>query len=477
MVSRLVLGCGTVGHAVIGSLADRRGELFVFDGDESRVDSLRNESVAAEVRDVTDPAAITLPDRSVDMVVVAGERADQNRLAAIAADAAHPDAGLVVYLGFDATPKDRHRIDSVADRVVDPGAELLSHANSLTESGASQRLQALRQTLQGIDGRLGVFMHDNPDPDAIAAAVGLQRIAEDAGVDSQACYFGEISHQENRAFVNLLEFDLRNVETQSDAEFDAVALVDHSGPGVNDQLAPDTDVDIVIDHHPPTTDVDAGFTDIRPDTGATSTILVEYLRGYGIDVRTAVATALLYGIRVDTDDFAREITPRDFTAAAWLLPNADTDVLERIEAPSLSADTFDTIAAGIRNRQLNGSVLASCVGQITARDTLAQTADRLLAMRGVAVTFVYGYFDGTIYVSARSRRKDLDLGAVLRSAFDDLGSAGGHADMAGAQLPLGLFDAVGEDAATTLTEMIEEVVASRFFEEVHGGTSGIQQGE
>jgi len=469
MVSRLVLGCGTTGHAVVDALAGRRGDLFVLDGDESRVESLRNEKVAAEVGDVTDPAVLERVDQPVDVVVVAGDAAGRNRLAAAAARDVYPDAELLVYLGFDATADDRRVVERVADRVVDPGAAVLEHAEEVTASGASERLQSLRETLQRVDGELGVFMHDNPDPDAIAAAVGLQRIAADVGVDSEACYFGEISHQENRAFVNLLELDVRNVAPDEAFDFGAIALVDHSGPGVNDQLDPETDVAIVVDHHPPKTDVDAEFVDIREETGSTSTILVEYLRGYGIDVDTAVATALLYGIRVDTKDFSREITTEDFEAGAWLLPQADTDVLERIESPSLSADTFDTIARGIRNRELDGSVLASCVGGIADRDTLAQTADRLLTMRGVTVTFVYGYTDGTIYISARSRGSDVDLGEVLRSAFGGLGSAGGHADMAGAQLPLGLFDDVGGDAEATLTEMVEDVVATRFFEAVRGG--------
>jgi nanoRNase/pAp phosphatase (c-di-AMP/oligoRNAs hydrolase) len=449
-------------------LAGRRGELFGLDADESRVESLRNEKVAAEVRDVTDPSAIERLDRHVDVVVVAGDGAGRNRRAAEAAREVYPDAELLVYLGFEATDDDRAAVEAIADRVVDPGSAFLEHVEAVTASGASERLQALRATLNGIDGRLGVFMHDNPDPDAIAAAVGLQRIAEDVGVESEACYFGEISHQENRAFVNLLDLDVRNLAPDEEFEFDAIALVDHSGPGVNDQLDLDTDVTIVVDHHPPKADVDADFVDIREETGATSTILVEYLRGYSIGLETNVATALLYGIRVDTKDFAREITTQDFEAGAWLLPQADTDVLERIESPSLSADTFDTIARAIRSRELDGSVLASCVGRIADRDTLAQSADRLLTMRGVTVTFVYGYTEGTIYASARSRGSDVDLGDVLRSAFGDLGSAGGHADMAGAQLPLGLFDEVGGDAEATLTEMVEDVVATRFFEAVRG---------
>ena len=465
MVSRLVLGCGTTGHALVERLAERRGDLFVLDRDESRVESLRNEKVAAEVRDVTDEAAIRV-DRDVDVVVLAGESAGVNHLAAVAARNVYPDAEIVAYLGFGASDEDRSAVRSLADHVAEPGRAVVDHVADVASSGTSEKLQALRETLNGTTGTLGIFMHDNPDPDAIATGVGLARIAAEFGVEAEVCYFGEISHQENRAFVNLLDLDVRNVTGEGDLDFSSIALVDHSAPGVNDQLDPETDVDIIVDHHPRKGDVEADFVDIRDDLGAASTILVEYIRGFGLDLDTEISTALLYGIRVDTNDFAREITTEDFEAGAWLIAKADTDVLERIESPSISADTLDTIARAITNRELDGSVLASCVGSISDRDTLAQAADRLLAMRGVTVTFVYGYEDGTIYVSARARGNNVNLGVVLRSAFGDIGSAGGHADMAGAQLPLGLFDDVADEAEHTLTQMVADVVATRFFEEI-----------
>jgi nanoRNase/pAp phosphatase (c-di-AMP/oligoRNAs hydrolase) len=468
MVSRLVLGCGSTGHALVESLLDRRGELFVLDGDESRVESLRNEKVAAEVRDVTDPESFRDLDDDYDVVIVAGELAGVNRRAAEAAREVYPDAKLLAYLGFEATEEDLRALESMTDHLVEPGTAVIEHVDEVAMSGQTDRLQSLRSTLEGIDGTLGVFMHDNPDPDAIAAAVGLTRIAENFGVAADACYFGEISHQENRAFVNLLDLELRKVEPETDIDYDAIALVDHSAPGVNDQLDPETDVEIIVDHHPRKGETNAAFDDVREEMGAASSIIVEYVRGFGLDIETDVATALLYGIRVDTKDFAREVTADDFEAGAWLLPVSDTDVLERIESPSISGDTFDTIARAIRDRELDGSVLASCVGQISDRDTLSQAADRLLTMRGVTVTFVYGYTEGTIYASARARGKDVDLGEAMREAFDDIGSAGGHADMAGAQLPLGLFDQVGEDAEQTLTEMVEDVVATRFFEAIRG---------
>ncbi len=463
MVSRLVLGCGTVGHAVLDSLTERGDDLRVLDPDEERVETLRNEKIPAEHADVTDPVAVA-GTRRPDVVFVAGDDAGQNLAAVRTATEAYPDAYLVAYAGENATREQRESVAELADRSVSAGAAMLAFVDEVVAAGDRDRARQLRRVVESVDGTLGVFTHDNPDPDAIASAVALVRIAESIGVNAEVCYYGEITHQENRAFVNLLEFDLRRLEPGEEPDYAGVALVDHSRPGVNDQLPPDTAVDVVIDHHPPKVPVEARFVDLREDAGATSTLLADYLPWFDVDVSDAVATGLLYGIRVDTKDFSREISEADFEAAAQLLPDADTSVLSRVESPSMSADTLDTIARAIRNRQMRGSVLSSCVGALADRDALAQSADRLLTLEGVSVTLVYGFNDGTVYLSARARGNDVDLGSALREAFDGMGSAGGHADMAGAQIPLGLFGEMEREAETELTGMVQNVVSNRFFE-------------
>ena len=55
----------------------------------------------------------------------------------------------------------------------------------------------------------------------------------------------------------------------------------------------------------------------------------------------------------------------------------------------------------------------------------------------------------------------VDLGAVLRNALDRIGSAGGHANMAGAQVPMGIISDV--DEAESLTDVVHDLVAGRFF--------------
>jgi nanoRNase/pAp phosphatase (c-di-AMP/oligoRNAs hydrolase) len=110
----------------------------------------------------------------------------------------------------------------------------------------------------------------------------------------------------------------------------------------------------------------------------------------------------------------------------------------------------------------------SCVGAISDRDTLAQAADRLLTMEGVSTTLVCGFTEGRVYLSARTRGTTVDLGATLREAFGDIGSAGGHADMAGAQIPLGLFSQVESEAEESLSTILANVVAERFVAAVAG---------
>jgi nanoRNase/pAp phosphatase (c-di-AMP/oligoRNAs hydrolase) len=262
--------------------------------------------------------------------------------------------------------------------------------------------------------------------------------------------------------VNLLDLSLSTFDAIDLDDYDGVALVDHSRAGINDSLPEGHPVDVVVDHHPPRGPVAGSFVDIRPDVGATSTLIEEYLSRLGVEPDRRLATALLYGIRIDTKDFTRSTSIPDFEAASSLSPLADESTLERVESPSVSQETLRVLANAIEGRDVRGSTVASCVGEISDRDTLAQAAERLLDMDGVSVTFVYGYMDGVIYASARSRGTDLDVGELLRDALDPVGSAGGHATMAGAQVPLGILQEVSE--SESLSEVVETFVSGRFFE-------------
>jgi len=467
MVDRLVLGSGSLAQMLVESLVEKPGSVRVVTADERRAQSFRDAGITVIESEPADEQTL-LDLTGVEMVIAASDQTATNRAAIEVAATAFPDAHLVAYAGEDAADHGASFAE-LADTVIDPGQIAAGYImDRVGDSGV--RMRQLWRILRETD-RLAIVTHDNPDPDAIASGVALVRLASAAGCQAEVCYYGEITHQENRAFVNVLDLELRNLdENDSLDEFDGFALVDHSRPSVNDQLPEDLAVDIVIDHHPPRAPVDARFVDLRSDVGATSTLLVSYLEHFSIEITETVATALLFGIQVDTKDFSRELSKQDFTAASTLVQHANLGTLERIESPSLSPQTVDTVANAIQNRTIEGEVLMSCVGELSDRDALAQAADRLLMLEGVTTTLVYGIKDGTIFASARARGTDVDLGEAVREAFGQIGSAGGHVDMAGAQITLGVLDAV-EEREESLVEIVESIISSRFLDAVEAQTS------
>lgn len=321
--------------------------------------------------------------------------------------------------------------------------------------------QDLKKLISSVgEGKLAIIVHDNPDPDAISSAMGLKEIADSVGVKAEIVYRGVIGHHENKAFVNLLGIEMDKSKDFKASDYQKIALIESNKPGLNNLLPEGTDVSIIIDHHQANIeDVDAEYVDIRPNMGATATIMTKYLQDLEIPIKTELATALLYGIKVDTDDFRRNTDPADLIAAAYLFPIANQDILERIEAPSKSTESIDILGEAIKNRQIKGSYLISNVGTIRDRDTLAQAADYLLALEGITTTLVFGLSEDTIFISGRSRDDRINIGKILADAFGK-DKAGGHAMLAGAQIPLGVFS--GTKDKQTLLKLAEEAVVKRF---------------
>jgi nanoRNase/pAp phosphatase (c-di-AMP/oligoRNAs hydrolase) len=314
---------------------------------------------------------------------------------------------------------------------------------------------------------LTIVCHNNPDPDCLASALGLGRIAAWAGIDERhILYSGEITHQQNRAFVNLLDIDLKPFDAatiEGRASDSLVAFVDHSIPGANNRVPEGTPVDIVIDHHP-AEGIDARFIDHREEIGAAATILTEYVRELDIEADSVLATALLFAIRRETLNFLRGATRAEYEAAGYLHDHADRELLRQLSTPAVTSQTLDAIATAISNRKISSSVLITHVGRTTERDALPQAADYLATLEGVETVIVFGIVNESVHLSGRSPDPRIHIGNVLEAAFEDVGSAGGHHDMGGGEIPLGIFADYGSDER--LIEIVEEVVTARLAAEL-----------
>lgn len=130
----------------------------------------------------------------------------------------------------------------------------------------------------------------------------------------------------------------------------------------------------------------------------------------------------------------------------------------------MSPETLDVLGEAIKNRDIVGSYLFSNVGFTPEKDALAQAADYLLQLEGVSTVLVYAVTDGEVQISARNKDIRLNIGDAMKEAYGEIGSAGGHSQMAGAQIPADVFGTIQNRGV--LLRLIEESVTSRFLDAV-----------
>src|SRR6185312_8407434 len=150
------------------------------------------------------------------------------------------------------------------------------YAGAAMSFDLERQLKALQQRANG--GRAAIMTHDNPDPDSLAAALGLRTLFESSGIPSTITIGGIIGRAENRAMVRELKIDLVPIERLDWKAHPVVAMVDTQPGTGNNSLPSGRTADVVIDHHPPRADLaEVPWLDIRTEMGATATIVYGYL--------------------------------------------------------------------------------------------------------------------------------------------------------------------------------------------------------
>lgn len=328
----------------------------------------------------------------------------------------------------------------------------------------------LQRVLAGHE-EVAVLTHPNPDPDAMATAMGVAWIADTVDTETTLQYAGEIRHQENRAFRNVLDLEIDRIETREGIAADAVVLVDHNtARGFTG--AQNVEPIVVVDHHPGN-GTGTEFTDVRTEYGAASTIVVEYLREMGarpadedheeaLTIPEKIATGLLYGILSDTNHLTKGCSAAEFDAAAFLFDGIDEGLLDRIANPQVAEDVLRIKARAIREKRVEGSFAICDVGEIGNVDAIPQAADELMRLEGVTAVVVYGQKDGTIYLSGRSRDDRVHMGETLSHAVSDIpmANAGGHARMGGGQLSVDHMEGIGPSDGVSREEFEQRVFSA-----------------
>jgi nanoRNase/pAp phosphatase (c-di-AMP/oligoRNAs hydrolase) len=279
-----------------------------------------------------------------------------------------------------------------------------------------------------------ILLQDDPDPDAIASGLALRQVLGRNKQTAPLASFGRVTRPENIAMVRLLEIEIEKITKSSLRDFQHIAVVDLQPPHLAN---PPEEIDLVIDHHPEQFNYRCHMKDIRPSYGATSTILLEYLLCVNSSIGTRLGTAMLYGIKSDTFALSREVNEWDVQAFSYLYPLANQNLMRRIERPELPPAALDALSVALKNRRVIDRVAFVNLGRVERDDLIPQMADFSLSFEGIEWAFVSGVYDSNYIISVRNVGYVRSAGRVLKEAFGNIGSAGGHASMAKAIIPLG----------------------------------------
>ncbi|MCX6115943.1 MAG: bifunctional oligoribonuclease/PAP phosphatase NrnA [Proteobacteria bacterium] len=316
------------------------------------------------------------------------------------------------------------------------------------------RFAELEGVLEHAKGKsLLICIKGYPDPDNIASALALQWMAKQFEIRTRIIHFEEISHYENRALVKKLDLEIEEFESAgidlSDWEYYAVN--DAQSPELPIKMPPNCQLLVFVDHHKSLGTVQASFLDIREQSGSTSAMYAEYLSDGTLpfegttNEQSKIATALMHGIRTDTDNFANAM-PMDYKASEFLSRFMDKDLLHLISRQSIPAKTMDLTQIALQRKDIRGTFMFAGVGFVRDedRDGIGQCADYLLHREGIDTVIVYGIVGNEIIDgSLRTRSHTLDPDKWIKDVFgqDQNGQyyGGGRKDKGGFQIPLGVF--------------------------------------
>jgi tRNA nucleotidyltransferase (CCA-adding enzyme) len=307
------------------------------------------------------------------------------------------------------------------------------------------------------EGVTVITTHINADFDAFASMLAAKKLYPDAVV----VFPGSQERNLRDFFVKSLVY-MHNIVRIKDVDLDAIrrlVLVDtrqatRIGKFASIVDRPGLEIHI-YDHHPPMPDDLTATFEVSQPTGAAVTIMTKLLQQRGISLTPEEATILALGIYEDTGSFTFSSTTQDdYLAAAYLLSqganlNVVSDMLSREMSPE-HVSILNEMIQNATHHTINGvDVVITTVASEDYVGDLALLVHKMRDMENLDVIFALANMENRIYMVARSRLTEVDVGEIAM-AF----GGGGHASAAAATVKGRTLIQVEEDLFRVLQQKI-----------------------
>lgn len=166
-----------------------------------------------------------------------------------------------------------------------------------------------------------------------------------------------------------------------------------------------------------------------------------------------IATALTYGIRIDTNNLTRGVSKLDIEMLYRMFDLCDYDIIHMLENSTLCFEDLVAYSQAISSIEVYDNISFADTGRDCP--VIANISDFMLALKEVSFSVVYSRKEGGIKLSVRSEKSSLDAGKITGKALEHIGNGGGHAAMAGGFVP---FEGTEEEAALLMDKIKEKFI-------------------
>ena len=291
----------------------------------------------------------------------------------------------------------------------------------------TDRMNRFYELFTGFDH---VLILINADPDAIASAMALKRILWRRVTNVTISNINSITRPDNMAMIRLLDVTLIHITKVNTHHYNKFVIVD-SQPDHNEAFG-EFSYTAIIDHHEDS-GIDAPYRDIRPEYGATASIVTEYLRAARIKPSPKLATGLFYAIKTDTANFERKAVNEDMRAFQYLFKHTNIHLARKIEQVDLRLDFMDDFKKAITEHVISDNKIFVNLGTVKNPDICVLIADFFMRFNLVAWSVVSGIHGDKLVVVVRNDGNGKNAGNLMAARFGRFGSAGGHQSMARAE--------------------------------------------
>lgn len=302
--------------------------------------------------------------------------------------------------------------------------------------------------------------HNFPDADAVGSAYGVKKLFEHFGIASDLCCSGQIDRKATAKMLDIIGTEMLSYDALKNTlkPDDYIVCVDSqkNGGNITDFVGEEI---ACIDHHPTTSDAQYLYHDVLI-TGACSSMVAWYFKELGIELDSNTATALLFGLKMDTNNFTRGVTLFDIQMFEFLFPFSDAQKITNLENSTIQFADLRAYGNAIDNIKVFGFTGFACIDFQCPDGLIAAVSDFILALEEVEVAIVYSTRADGWKFSVRSENPSIHAGELIAAALVGMGNGGGHASMAGGYVAKAKIDDLGAYPEDIIREKFMKAIES-----------------